>query len=780
MTETQNSAVAVTLERLNRLYSMLSRINRVIVRAESPNEIYKAACRIAVEECNFRFATIALLVPEENELMPMATAGSPFNLQWLPLFNGDDASSCTVDKTRGILHKPLIINDIHNDEHAIWGRRFLQEAGIMALAVYPLLLKHAVVGILAVGTGEVDAFKDVEMHLLEEVADDISFAMDVLRRDEERLASEAKIHYLAYYDAHTGLPRRPLLEERLAMIGEQDSKTSIAVMVIKLRNYHDILTALGQNAGVSIARTVATRIDTLFPTAITARIGEAEFVLALLYQKGLDENAKIAWRIHSNIAQPIIVDKQEIFLDAFIGIAIFPQDGGPAEVVKAALTATDKASLSSSNCYRFFVSGMDSSSRKRLSLDTALRRAISRQEFELYYQPQVDFDNGQVVGAEALLRWQRPDAGLVQPADFIPMLEETGLISVVGEWVIHEACAACRRWQDDSLPPMRVAVNLSGRQFRESNINRIVRSALHNTRLDPHKLELEVTESIILPNANRIIRLLRDLKAIGVNQALDDFGTGYSSLSYLQRLPVQRLKIDRSFIANITSNPNDTAIVRAVISMAHSLGITVIAEGVETKGQLAYLDELACDEMQGYFFSPPRTESEFVTLLRDGHRIKHRSYQQKSDRVLLLVESDPVMLAAIHRILKHTGIKILSTTNPNQGFEILSSNSVGVIVCNQRMQEVTGTEYLRRVKALHPSTVRIVISDYTELNSVIDAVNRGTVYKFLSKPLQDDALLESLEDAFHLYEIEQENLLLTRQLQNQAVSDRGRGRAIHP
>lgn len=772
MTEQQD---ILSLERLNRLYSMLSRINRVIVRAQSPSEIYTAASRIAVEECNFRFTVIALIAPEQSELIPVATAGSPFSLQWLPLFSDDDVGHA-ADETRGILHEPLIINDIQNDALAVWGRRFLEEAGVASLAIYPLRSNAAVFGIMAVGSSEAQAFNHLELHLLEEVADDISFATDVLHRDEERLANEAKIHYLAYYDVHTGLPGRLLLEQRLSMISEQDRLASIAVMAIKLRNYHDILQVLGQNAGIAIARTVTSRIETLFPTAITARISEAEFVLALENHKKMDEEEKIAWRIHHIIAEPIIVDKQEIFLDAFIGIAIYPQDGGPAEVVKAALTATDKASLSNGSCYRFFVSGMDVTSRKRLSLDTALRQAISRQEFELYYQPQVNLDNGRIVGAEALLRWRRPDSGLVQPVDFIALLEETGLISVVGEWVVFEACAACRRWQDSGLLPIRVAVNLSGRQFRESDINGIVRSALHGTHLDPHKLELEVTESIILPNASRIIRMLQDLKTIGVNQALDDFGTGYSSLSYLQRLPVQHLKIDRSFVANITSNPNDTAIVRAVISMAHSLGITVIAEGVETKGQLAYLNDLACDEMQGFFFSPPRSEFEFVKLLRADHRIKVRTSHPRTERVVLLVASDPVVLSTIHRILMHSGIRILSTTNPGQCFEMLSSSAAGVIICEQRMQEMTGTELLRRVKALHPTTVRIVLADYADLNSVFDAVNRGNVHKFLAKPLQDDLLIECIEDAFHLHEMEYENQTINRQLQNRVTLERNRQR----
>jgi EAL domain-containing protein (putative c-di-GMP-specific phosphodiesterase class I)/GGDEF domain-containing protein/FixJ family two-component response regulator len=751
--ETDASTTRHMLERLNRLYSMLSNINRAIVRAESPNDIYAAACRIAVEEGNFRFAIIALVEPHERRLIAVATAGVSIDLQRLPL------CGLTADQSR-----PCVINDVHADERTAWSRSTLEEIGVLSAAAFPLFLERSEVGTLTVGVGEAHYFGEAELQLLEEVSADISFAMDILRRDEKRLAGEAKMHYLAYYDAHTGLPGRPLFEERLATICEQYPATVVSVMAITLRNYHELLQVLGQNAGIAIARSVANRIETVVPTAIVARIGEAEFALALESQKGLHEIEETAWQIHRSVAKAISVDKQEVFPEAFVGIAIFPKDGAPAELVKSALTAADTPPQNSGSCCRFFVPGMDSLSRRRLDLDTALRYAISRQEFKLYYQPQVDLVSGRVVGAEALLRWQRPNIGLVQPGEFIPMLEETGLINAVGEWALFEACAACRRWQDQGLPPIRVAVNLSGRQFRNADIEVLVRRVLHDTRLDPHWLELEVTENSILPNAAKIIRTLSDLKARGVSQALDDFGTGYSSLSYLQRLPVQRLKIDRSFVANITSNPSDAAIVRAVVSMAHSLGLRVIAEGAETEGQLGYLRGLACDEMQGYHFSPPLPENDFVALLRDGRCIELETDQPKHERVLLLVHDDPNILSALRCMLRHTDIHLLATTNPNQGFELLATNPIGVVVCDQRIPEMTGTEFLRRVKELFPATVRIVLSGYTDLNAVIDAVNRGAVYKFLTKPLQDATILESLEDAFHLHEVERDNLLLTRQL----------------
>ena len=473
------------LERLNRLYSTLSGINRAIVRAECPSDIYNAACRIVVEEGNLRFAIIALLDPQTRKLVAIASAGATLDLQWLPLCSCKGVTigaGCDAWIGQG---KPCILNDIHTGQCAPRSRSMLEDSGIQAIASFPLLLDKATIGILVVGAGEVDYFGKAERHLLEEVAEDVSFAMDVLRRDERLLADEAKMHYLAYYDTRTGLPGRSLFEERLAAICEQDTSTTIAVMVINLRNYHEILQALGLNASIAIARTITTRIETLLPTTLIARLGEAVFALAQERQKGEYGIEETAWRIYRSIAEGIVVDEQEVFLDAFIGIATFPKDGGAKEVVKAALAVTDKVPLIRGSCCRFFDSGMDSKSRKHLDLDAALHRAIARREFELYYQPQVDLSNGRMVGVEALLRWQNPNNGLVPPGKFIATLEETGLICAVGEWVMFEACAARRRWQDDGLPPVRVAVNLSGRQFRDADINTLVRRALHEARLDP-------------------------------------------------------------------------------------------------------------------------------------------------------------------------------------------------------------------------------------------------------------------------------------------------------
>jgi len=773
-------AVRAKLERLNRLYAMLSRINRSIVRAQDPHELYETACRIAVESGAFDFAWIGLVEPGSQKVVMVSRAGALVALEEVPLPNADveaedEDERCPIATAvrRG---QPCIVNDIAVGA-APW-RRLLTDVGLKGIAALPLRLEGNVVGAFAVAAGEGDYFKEAEGYLLQEVAGDISFALDVMRREEMRIAAETKIQYLAYYDAQTGLPGRPLFVERLAAIVAAAGDRDEAVLAIKLRRYHGVLQVLGQGSGVNLARVVVLRLESQFPTALVARVSESEFAIVVKDLVGLHSVEETAWRIQAALAEAIPVDGREVFLDPFIGIALCPRDGGPAEALNAALIAAATGTHDQSNCCRFFVADMDLDSRRKMTMEAALRHALEREEFVLYFQPQVDLTSGAIVGAEALIRWQRPGDGVVPPEEFITLLEETGLIVPVGEWVLRQACRQAKQWQDEGLPPFRMAVNLSARQFQESDVGALVCRILEESQLEPRWLELEVTESIVLLNAETVIRALGELRAKGVSHALDDFGTGYSSLSYLQRLPVTRLKIDQSFIANLTSSPNDAAIVRAVVGMAHSLGLTVIAEGVETEGQLGYLRGLLCEEMQGYYFSQPLAAADFATFLRDKRGIPPDLRQRNEERVLLLVDDEPNVLSSLRRLLRRADFRVLSTTSIKEGFDLLAANPVGVVVCDQRMPEMTGTEFLRRVREMYPGVVRIVLSGYTDLNSVIDAVNRGAIYKFLSKPWEEDVLLESLNDAFRMHELERDNRDLSRRVKDLLAAEAAAARCL--
>ena len=750
-------------ERLCRLYVMLSQINRAIVRAEDPYELYTTVCRIVVENGAFELAWVGLVDPAGQRLQGVAHAGTAMNSAPILLVDSEALASTPCPITRAIRDgRSSVVNDI-SAVAAPW-LEWLAEVGMKSVAALPLHLDGDVVGVLVIATGEANYFKEAGDHILSEVAEDISFALGVLRREAQRVAAETKVQYLAYYDAQTGLPGSQIFVERLAAACEAAGGNAVAVMVIKLRRYHGVLQILGQHFGIELTRRLVVRLEGLLPTAIVARITESEFAFVVDNQQGLHQVEETAWRVHAALAKVIPVEGREIFLDPFIGISLCPRDGLAPDALKAALTAAAADPQDGSSCCRFYVADMDCVSRRKLDMEADLRRALERREFVLHYQPQLDLASGAIVGAEALIRWQRPDGGLVPPKDFIPLLEETGFIVAVGDWVLHEAWRCAKRWQDEGLPPIYMAVNLSSRQIQESDVSAMVRHALDESGLDPRWLELEITESIVLVNAEAVIRTLNELKACGVRLALDDFGTGYSSLSYLQRLPVERIKIDQSFVTNITSNPGDASIVRAVVGMAHSLGLAVIAEGVETEGQLGFLRGLQCEEMQGFYFSRAVPAEDFVVMLREKRSLIPSRFGQKSERVLLLVDDEPNVLSSLRRLMRHTGFKVLTTTSAKEGFELLAANPVGVVVCDQRMPEMTGTEFLRRVKELHPGIVRIILSGYTELNSVIDAVIRGTVYRFLTKPWGEDALMECLRDAFRIYEMEEENRNVSRQV----------------
>lgn len=749
----------IDLEQLNRLYAMLSHINRTIIRTDTPQQLYISACRIAVEYGGFVLAWIGLLEPETGGMVPVASAGAATVAQIKNI--NDMAANPDPAAYAPCIEAPGMVKDSLDDLLITSWRDMIEGLGLHAGGAFPIRLEGCIIGAFNVAAAEPDFFGEAAINLLNEVADDISFALEVLRQKEKHVVMESKMRYLAYYDSQTGMPSRALLEERLVEACEDTATKMVAVLVSNLRRYHDIVHLLEPDAGQFIIRAMAARLESALPTIPLARLDESKFAVILRDPEGLDVAEELAWQIHRVLAEAIRLDNQELFLDPFIGIAVFPRDGAPTDVLKHAMQAA-MVPDTNSHC-RFFCADMDQDSRLRLNIEGALRRALERKEFILHYQPQVDLASGQIVGAEVLLRWQSSDYGLVSPQDFIPLLEEHGLINSVGEWVLHEACMHARQWQDEGLPPFRIAVNLSARQFHDDDIRTIVRRVLDATRLDPHWLELEVTESIVLHNTENVIRAMQDLNAEGVSHALDDFGTGYSSLSYLQRLPVARIKIDRSFVINITSSLSDAAIVRAVVGMAHNLGMRVIAEGVETEGQLGFLRGIGCEEIQGYFFSRPLPEDDFAALLREGRCIPPGNLDEQ-ERVLLLVDDEPNILSALTRALRRKGFRILSTTSTREGFDLLATHKPGVVLCDQRMPELTGTEFLRRVKELYPDTVRMVLSGYAELNSVISAVNQGAVYKFLTKPWEDDVLYESLNDAFRIYELNRKSSELSHML----------------
>jgi diguanylate cyclase (GGDEF)-like protein len=423
-----------------------------------------------------------------------------------------------------------------------------------------------------------------------------------------RKQAEEQVRNLAYHDALTGLPNRLLFQDRLALAVAQAHRhrQGLAVLFLDLDRFKVINDSLGHTVGDRLVREVAARLRTCVREGDTvARLGGDEFTLLLPHVGQAVDAAKVAKKVLDLVRIPFDIDARELFVTASMGISLYPDDGVDAEtLVKNADTAMYRAKEQGRDLYQLYTPAMNATALERLALESSLRRALSQDELVLHYQPIFDVAAQRVQGVEALLRWHHPELGLVPPADFIPLAEVTGLILPMGPWVLRTACAQARAWQERQ-PGLSVAVNLSARQFQEASLVAQVTDALADSGLDPRCLQLEITESSAMQNAQTAIQTLRELKALGVGLSIDDFGTGYSSLSYLKRFPIDTLKIDQSFIRDIGRDPDDAAIASAIIALAHTLKLTVVAEGVETAGQLAFLAAHGCDRSQGYLLSRP-------------------------------------------------------------------------------------------------------------------------------------------------------------------------------
>lgn len=573
----------------------------------------------------------------------------------------------------------------------------------------------------------------------------------------ERKNYESQLEYQSGHDALTGLANRSLLSDRLeqAIARANRTKSMVAVLLLDLDRFKLVNDGLGHNVGDTLLAIVAQRLVACVRTTDTvARLGGDEFVVVMTDLDSEHDAAPSARKLLKQLSQPMTIAEREIVATASMGIALYPKDAEHASVLlKNADVAMYRAKELGRNSMQFYTPALNATTLARLELETALRRALERDEFILYYQPKVELHRGQVIGAEALIRWRHPLLGMVSPGDFIPLAEETGLIGPIGEWAIDHAVAQLKAWQSEGLPNICLAVNLSARQFQQENLAKVVAQALYLHDVDARHLELEVTESAVMQDPERTVATLRDLKEVGVRLALDDFGTGYSSLNYLKRFPIDTLKIDQSFVRDITTDPDDAAIALTVITLAHSLKLRVIAEGVETEAQLSILRRNGCDEMQGFYFSRPLPADGFADLLRNRQSLSLSTPSEDGEsRSLLLVDDEPHILSALSRVLRRDGYRILTATSAAEGLELLALNEVQVIVSDQRMPEMSGTEFLGRVKEMYPNTIRIVLSGYTELKSITDAINHGAIYKFLTKPWEDEQLRENIREAFVYFE----------------------------
>jgi diguanylate cyclase (GGDEF)-like protein/PAS domain S-box-containing protein len=618
---TERKLAEQKIARLSRIQSVLGGINSAIVRIRDRQLLLQEACRIAVENGGFRMAWIGM-VDESGKKLEVAT-WSGFENGFFDIchrlsleagtFEGEGMPGRAV---RG--RRPVVANDIAADPDVHYKKEHL-DRGYRAAIVLPLLAGEQPLGVLAMYVSEPNFFDDDEIRLLLDLAGDVSFAMEYFDKEE-------KLEYLAYYDALTGLPNTTLFHDRLTQFlnSAKRSDTKTAVILVNLDRFRHLNETLGRHAGDLALKTVAQRIRQALPESSTvARTTADTFAIAMADVKHVDEVVDVLkGRVFGLLGQSLALDANEVRLSATAGIALYPSDGSNHEALFGNAEAALKQAKNSGSKYLFYAPEMNARVAEKLTLETKLRLALEREEFVLYYQPKVDLSSGSVTGLEALIRWNDPQSGLVLPASFIPILEETGMILEVGTWAIHRALEDCRRWQEKGLKPPRVAVNVSALQLRQKNFVDVLRHVLQGHKGSSLSLDLEITESLVMEDIEGNAHKFAALRNLGIDIAIDDFGTGYSSLSYLAKLPVSALKIDRSFVHSMTGSRESATIVSMIVSLAHSLKLKVIAEGVETQEQLAFLERLRCDELQGYLVSrpiPPERLRELFAPYSESH-----------------------------------------------------------------------------------------------------------------------------------------------------------------
>jgi len=465
-----------------------------------------------------------------------------------------------------------------------------------------------------------------ERHLEEMVAErtgELASANDSLRAEiAERKRAEEQVNYLSLYDPLTNLPNQELFRANLtrALNLAREQRRKVAVLVLSIDRFKKFNDTLGHAVSNQLLCRVAEKLSAhVNGGGAVARLDGDEFSILQTGIGGAEDAIVLTQKIQEALRPPFEVSGHKLYLTASLGISLHPDDGADAQtLLQGASAALFQAKQSGGNGYQFYTADIKAAAFRRLTLESDLRRALEGEEFEVYYQPQISATTWRVCGMEALVRWRHPERGLISPAEFIPLAEDTGLIVPLGEWVLRTACAQNKAWQDAGFGSLRVAVNLSARQFEQPALAETIMRVLDETGLEPNCLELELTESAVMKNAELTIGILSELKKMGVQISIDDFGTGYSSLSYLKRFPINKLKIDQSFVGGAITNQSDAEIVRLVITLAHSLKLKVTAEGVETKEHLAFLDLLQCDEMQGYLFSRPLPVAAFEQLLVEG------------------------------------------------------------------------------------------------------------------------------------------------------------------
>jgi diguanylate cyclase (GGDEF)-like protein len=613
-------------DRLTRMIKALSASNEAILRAETRETLFQLVCETAVLGGQFTAITIALAEPG-NDYLHIVVATGPaatgpimdvFKTARIPVAateSAGDGMMATAFRTK----RPCITNDSlvtlkHSSTY--WA---ILSTGTKSGAALPLLSRGQAVGVLAFMSAERNTLTPEFVELLERLTANVSFALENFDRAEEKEKAEAQIKHLATHDSLTDLPNRAMFNQLLSFSLKTAARyqRQCAVLFIDLDRFKVINDSLGHEAGDTLLVEMAARLRAgVRASDVVARLGGDEFMVLLNEISEGDKVSELARDLLSVLGKPIELSGQECRVTASIGVAMFPDDGTDEQsLMKHADIAMYHAKAEGKNNVRFFSHKIKTQAIDRLTIEAGLRHALEREEFCLHYQPKLDVATRKIVGVEALLRWTHPEMGLLPPVQFIPLAEETGLIVPIGRWVLQAACAQNMAWQRAGLPPMSMAVNVSPRQFSDENLLHDIDTALAVSGMDPKLLQIEITESMVMLNVEQAIEILDAIQSRGVRLAIDDFGTGYSSMSTLKRFPIDTIKIDRSFVRELPHNSEDKAIAQAIISMGKALGLTIVAEGVETIEQDDFLRDHACDEIQGFLFSKPVSADEMAELL---------------------------------------------------------------------------------------------------------------------------------------------------------------------
>jgi diguanylate cyclase (GGDEF)-like protein len=618
---------ALELQRLNRALRVLTQCNETLVRADDETELVQLICRHVVDVGGYRLAWVG--EPRHDpgrHIEPLALAGEGKDyVDALRLSWGDEAARHGIAGRAVRDARVVVVGDITADPALAPWRQAALQRGLASCIALPLRGRTGVLGVLCIYAQEVDAFDAAEIKVLTELSDDLAYGIASLREAQERRRVQRQLEHQAAFDALTGLANRVTLQARLhqSMADARRQGRRLAVMLVDLDRFKLVNDTLGHHSGDQLLCSMALRLQKAVRECDTvARLGSDEFVVLLKDLRSAAEAAGVASALLEVAATPQVLDGCELRPSASIGVSLYPDDAQDmAVLLRNADTAMSHAKSLGGGRFHFFAPDMNVRVAARFAMEADLRRALERGELLVHYQPQVCLRGGQVVGAEALVRWRHPRQGMVSPAEFIPLAEETGQIEALGEWVLREVCRQQREWLDRGLHVPQVAVNLSARQFRHPDLVGLVAQALRDNALQPQLLGLEITESAAMHDVESAIATVKRLRALGVGLSLDDFGTGYSSLSHLKRFPLDHLKIDRSFVSDITTDPDSAAICNAVVGLAHSLGLRVIAEGVETETQMQFLRRQRCDELQGFLFSRPLPAADFEQLLASGQRL---------------------------------------------------------------------------------------------------------------------------------------------------------------